>query len=116
MRVALLGSLLAAGLLVVVVALSIRTPVYAQPPAGLVAQPGAPSDQLIAFSSDVGQGSQQITLIDPRSRVMGVYHLDRATGQITLKSVRNVHWDLLMDEFNGVSPSPREIHSLLEQR
>ena len=36
------------------------------------------------------------------------------TGQIELKSVRNVQWDLLIEEFNGVRPLPREIRALLE--
>jgi hypothetical protein len=72
--------------------------------------------QLIAFTADAGPGAQQITLIDPRTRVMSVYHIDRGTGGITLRSVRNVQWDLQLDEFNGNSPSPREIQSLLQQR
>ena len=74
-----------------------------------------PSDQLIAFSLDLGNSGQQVTLIDPRRQVMGVYHVDRTSGEISLKCVRNTHWDLLMDEFNGVSPSPREIRSLLQR-
>ena len=74
-----------------------------------------PSDQLIAFSLDLGNSGQQVTLIDPRRHVMGVYHVDRTSGEISLKCVRNTHWDLLMDEFNGVSPSPREIRSLLQR-
>ncbi len=77
---------------------------------------GASSGELIAFSSDVGQGVQQITLIDPKTRVMSVYHVNSANGAVALRSVRNVQWDLQMDEFNGVAPSPREIRSLLQQR
>ncbi len=73
----------------------------------------APSGELIALSFDVGSGRQQLTLIDPRTHMMSVYHLDPATGEIALKSVRNVHWDLQMDEFNGKTPSPGEIRSLL---
>ena len=46
---------------------------------------------------------------------MAVYHVDRATGKITLKSVRNVRWDLLLDEFNGTNPAPREIRALVGQ-
>ncbi len=47
---------------------------------------------------------------------MSVYHVESATGEIALKSVRRFHWDLQMDEFNGDSPSPREIRALIEQR
>jgi hypothetical protein len=46
-----------------------------------------------------------------------VYQVDPRSGAIALKSVRNIHWDLQMDEFNsGGNPSPKEIRSLLEQR
>jgi len=71
------------------------------------------SSELIALSFDAGGGRQHITLIDPRTHMLGVYAIDPATGEIALRSVRNVHWDLQMDEFNGTNPSPREIRSLL---
>jgi hypothetical protein len=74
------------------------------------------SGELIALSFDVGNGRQQITLVDPRTRMIGVYHVDPASGELSLKSVRNVHWDLQMDEFNGTTPSPREIRSLLGRK
>jgi hypothetical protein len=45
--------------------------------------------------------------------MMSVYGIDPATGEISLRSVRNVRWDLQMDEYNGTNPSPREIRSLL---
>ena len=112
MKVAAIGTLLAAGLFVVVAVFGMRAEVQAQPRLDSM----TPSDQIIAFSSESGQGSQQITLIDPKTRVLGVYHVDRSSGAVTLKSIRNIHWDLQMDEFNGVSPSPREIRQLLDQR
>ena len=73
------------------------------------------SSQLIAFSKEMGT-SHQLVLIDSQERVMGVYHVNRETGEIALKSVRRINWDLLMEEFNATSPSPREIRALLEQR
>ena len=92
------------------------TSAFAQRPAIQGAERGVASDQLIALSCETAEGRQQITLVDPKARVMSVYHIDRSTGEITLKSVRNVHWDLLMEEFNGTSPSPRDIRALLDQR
>jgi hypothetical protein len=74
------------------------------------------SSSIIALSDAGPEGIQQLTLIDTQARVMGVYHVERASGKIVLKSVRNVNWDLQMDEFNGQRPSPREIQSLLHQR
>jgi len=72
--------------------------------------------QLIALATSVDEHRQQITVIDPASRVMSVYHIELATGKVTLKSVRKIHWDLEMSDFNAVSPLPREIRTLLEQR
>src|SRR5687768_10972502 len=74
---------------------------FAQPPGGHVVDKATPSGQLMALSAELPDGRQQITLIDPRTRVMSVYQIDRASGEISLKSVRSVHWDLLMDEFNS---------------
>ena len=87
-------------------------------PIRLHAQPPAmrPTGELIALNSDVEEGRQQIVVIDSKSRVMSVYHIDHATGVISLKSVRNIHADLLMDEFNTESPLPKEIRAILDQR
>jgi hypothetical protein len=74
---------------------------------------GPTPGQLLALSSDIGEGRQQITVIDPRVRAMSVYHIDHATGAITLKSVRNIEADLLLDEYNTDSPLPREIRAML---
>jgi hypothetical protein len=70
--------------------------------------------ELIAISHP-SQTGQQLTIIDPRLRVICVYQVDRSSGQISLKSVRNVHWDMMMDEFNGMSPSPKEIRATLHR-
>ena len=58
----------------------------------------------------------EVTVVDPRTRVMSVYHVDAKSGEIVLKSVRNIHWDLQMIEFNAVSPLPREIRSQLNRQ
>lgn len=74
------------------------------------------STELITVSTPLGDHRQQLTVIDPRQRVMGVYHVDHVSGEIALRSVRNIHWDLQLSEFNSASPLPREVRSMLEQR
>jgi hypothetical protein len=74
------------------------------------------SSDLITITAMVGDKTQQLTVIEPRARVMSVYHVELANGAITLKSVRNIHWDLQLSEFNGTAPLPREIRALLETR
>ena len=78
--------------------------------------PVAAAGNLMAFSSEVTEGPSQITLIDAESHSMCVYHIDRATGEIELKSVRNFRWDLLVEEFNGVEPLPRQLRELLQNK
>lgn len=119
MRVAAFGLSIVAVLLVVLGTMLDGPLAYSQAPTGPAAQPVLPqrlpmaaAGDLMAFSSETGSGPAQVTLIDVKSRVMCVYHVDRTTGQIELKSVRNVQWDLLMEDFNGVHPLPSEIRKL----
>jgi hypothetical protein len=84
-----------------------------------LAQRGGPTERdenggVLALSTTF-EGLQQITIVDPRTRVMSVYHVDAKSGEIVLKSVRNIHWDLQMIEFNATSPLPREIRSQLNR-
>lgn len=123
MRVAAIGLSVLAVLVVVFGVLADSPSAFSQAPTQPAAQPALPqrlplaaAGDLMAFSSETGSGPAQVTLIDVKSRVMCVYHVDRTTGQIELKSVRNVHWDLLMEEFNGVTPLPSEIRKILENQ
>ena len=117
MRTAVLGLLVLVGLVVSIVGIcSQRNSAYAQSNADYPELQKEADENLIAFSVQDGEGNQQVTLIDPVSRAMSVYHIDTATGEVTLKSVRRFHWDLQMEEFNGTSPLPRDIRSLIERR
>lgn len=59
---------------------------------------------------------QVMTVIDPRTQVMSVYHIHVNSGEVELKSVRSLRYDLQIEEFNGTSPLPREIRSMLEHK
>lgn len=116
MRSAAVGLVLGAGLVLALWGASALPQAFAQRPGGApinYAEQQSGASELIALSFDAGGGRQHVTLIDPRTHMVGVYAIDPATGEIALRSVRNVHWDLQMDEFNGTTPSPREIRSLL---
>ncbi len=107
---------LAAGCAVLAMAAVSWLPASAQTPGGI------PSDRLpsesgwIALSSDGAEGRQQVTLIDPRTRVMAVYHIEHATGAIGLKSVRQLNWDFQLEDFNGDRPTPQELRTMLQRR
>ena len=123
MRVAAYGLSCMAVLVAVCWVMSLDLSAYGQPPKPLQAQPVLPTrlpvaaaGNIMAFCSENANGPSQVTLIDVEKRVMSVYHVDRSTGGIELKSVRNFHWDLLIEEFNGVSPLPRDIRALMEPK
>jgi hypothetical protein len=115
MRVAVLGCLVVA---ILVAAVSVVLPDDRAVPGREAAPSGAAfSDRgLLAFSETVAQKYQQVTVIDPKREVMSVYHVDLASGTITLRSVRTIRWDLQMSDYNGQRPLPREIQALSEQR
>ena len=73
------------------------------------------TDDLITSTVLTSDNRQLVTIIEPRTRVLAVYVVDGATGNVALKSVRNFHWDLQLADFNGNNPLPREIQSLVEQ-
>jgi hypothetical protein len=70
---------------------------------------------LIAMSMGLRDDRQQLTIIDPVKQVVCVYHVDGLDGKIALRSVRRIHWDMEIVDFNGVAPSPREISTQLQQ-
>ena len=115
MKFAMLGALAGAGLVIAALGtLDHRNDVFAQ---RLTSYDQADSaNQLIALSAPAGEQGQLLTVIDPRLRVMSVYHVDLVSGKIALRGVRNIHWDLQMTHFNNDNPLPDEIRSLLEPR
>jgi multidrug resistance efflux pump len=93
---------------------------YSQMSSQQAPQPGpnvyGSGSELIAVPSPMGDKGQLLTVIDPRQQTMGVYAIEAATGKITLRSVRNIRFDVMMMDFNGDNPLPREIRSQLEQK
>lgn len=76
---------------------------------------GVPAGGLIALATPIGDQRQQIAVVDPQTHVLSVYHIELSTGAVTLKSVRNIHWDLQLIEHNGTSPLPQDVRAMLEQ-
>jgi len=113
MRHSLFGALLGASL-VIAVSAGRSSSEPAQGPA--VDLPGSShGGELITHVTAIDGQSQSVTMIDPRQRVMAVYHVDRNSGKITPKSVRNFTWDLQMIEFNSGDPLPQDIRNGLQR-
>ena len=109
MRNAMLGALLIAGLWIA--AEAGRSQLSA---AGPTVE--AVGHELVTLATPAGDNRQMLTIVDPRARAICVYHVETASGAIALKSVRNIHWDLQMVDYNGVSPLPGDLRSMSAQR
>jgi hypothetical protein len=72
------------------------------------------SSELITHVTATDGQPITVTVIDPRQRVMAVYSVDRVSGEITPRSVRNFTWDLQMIEFNSGKPLPQDIRNGLK--
>ncbi|PQO28224.1 hypothetical protein [Blastopirellula marina] len=106
-------SILSAVVIIVAVTLCVElfrecSSAMAQRPDGLPNAPG-----LIVHTAKADEGGQHVIVVDPETRVMAVYHVGGSDGKISLRSVRKLQWDLLIEEFNGGNPPPQDIRKLL---
>lgn len=113
MRLSFVGALLGASLVVgALVGRSSSEPAYGQA-IGSPAQ-ASNSDLFAHVTATEGQ-PLLVTVIDSRQRVLAVYHVDRNSGEITPKSVRNISWDLQMIEYNSGKPLPQDVRNGLKR-
>jgi hypothetical protein len=118
MKRAILGTLVGIGLVMAAAAVAEPRGEYlAQRAAPLTSAPTVSAGtELVVVSASLGDKLQMLTVVDPRQRVVSVYHIDMATGKISLKSVRNIQWDLQINDLNNENPLPQQIQSLLQQK
>ncbi|MFM1997983.1 MAG: hypothetical protein RLZZ111_2370 [Planctomycetota bacterium] len=76
--------------------------------------PANPGGPLWTMSTPLDDGRQLLLVLDQEQRTVAVYHLDPATGSLTLKSTRDIRWDLLVGDFNAQEPKPSALQKMLE--
>ena len=112
MRRSFVGALLGASLVIAVAAGRGSSETAYTAPIDSQAHTG--SSELITHVTATEGQPITVTVIDPRQRVMAVYSVDRVSGEITPRSVRNFTWDLQMIEFNSGKPLPQDIRNGLK--
>jgi len=75
---------------------------------------GIGSGGLWISDSPLEDGRRLLVVVDPATRHAAVYHLDPATGSLTLASARDLTWDLSLDEFNAQEPRPAALRKMLQ--
>jgi len=73
-----------------------------------------PGGQLWISATPIDNARQLLIVIDPGARNAAVYHVDAAAGTLSLKSTRDISWDLLVGDFNAQEPKPAALRKMLE--
>jgi hypothetical protein len=55
-----------------------------------------------------------LVVIDEVGRHAAIYHLDATAGTLTLRSTRDISWDLSVGDFNAQEPRPAAIQRMLQ--
>jgi hypothetical protein len=79
--------------------------------------PAGPNDQsgsLWTLATPLDDGRQMLLVVDQQNRSMAIYHVEPASGTLTLKSTRDIRWDLMVEDFNGQEPRPAALKKMLE--
>jgi len=84
--------------------------------ADLAAQRPAPPGRgpLWISESPLDEGRRLLLVVDEEGRHAAVYHIDAAAGTLTLKSCRDLTWDLTLDDFNAQEPKPDTLRNMLQ--
>ena len=78
--------------------------------------PDASGSGTIAFSSQLGNTAQFLTIIDTKTRAFAVYRIDptNSKGSVKLEAVRQYQWDLKLAEYNNQPPEVAAIESTVK--
>lgn len=84
----------------------------------LAAQRPAPAateaSTLWISETPLDEARRLMIVVDTAGRHAAVYHVDAASGTLTLRSTRDISWDLLVDDFNAQEPRPAALKKMLQ--
>jgi len=76
-------------------------------------RPGADQGGLWVSDSVLPDGRRLLMVVDQANRHAAVYHVDADRGTLTLRSTRDISWDLMVEDFNAQDPKPAALRNLL---
>jgi hypothetical protein len=69
----------------------------------------------MGFSSMTREGHQLLTIVDTQRQTLAVYSVHFQSGQVSLRSVRRLTYDLSMEGYNLVAPMPQEMRQMAQR-
>ncbi len=79
-----------------------------------VAADATPPGGLWISAGPLDDSRRLLLVIDPHLKNAAVYHVDAAAGTLTLKSTRDISYDLMVGDFNAQPPKPADLQKMLE--
>jgi hypothetical protein len=64
--------------------------------------------------SPLDETTRLLTVVDQESRRIAIYQVHVATGTLTLRSTRDITWDLMVSDFNAQEPRPAALQKMLQ--
>jgi hypothetical protein len=64
--------------------------------------------------SPLDDGRRLFIVVDQEGRHAAIYHVDTVAGTLTLKSTRDISWDLIVGDFNAQEPRPAALQRMLQ--
>ena len=64
--------------------------------------------------SPIDDTTRLLTVVDQESRRIAIYQINAATGTLTLRSTRDISWDLMVGDFNAQEPRPAALQKMLQ--
>jgi len=63
--------------------------------------------------SRLDEGRRLLVVVDQGTRHAAIYQIDANAGTLTLRSTRDISWDLMVGDFNAQEPRPATLQKML---
>ena len=77
-------------------------------------RPATPAGALWISDSPLDDGRRLLVVVDAVNRHAALYHVDPHAGTLTLRSTRDMTWDLTLEDFNAQEPTPAALRRALD--
>jgi len=74
----------------------------------------AAADPLWVSTMPLEGNRQLLMVVDQQRQVLAVYHIDTASGTVSLRSTRALAYDLQLEDFNATDPRPAALRKMLQ--
>lgn len=72
------------------------------------------ADSLWVSTAPLDANRQLLMVVDQQRQTLAVYHIDTASGAVTLRSTRALAFDLQIEDFNATDPKPAALKKMLQ--